>query len=511
MKQSKMNEALYTDRDYIKRCSFCSLFSSLFLILVFVNEYGIETVKKSLILAVLICVLNIAVLFSSLVKKLEIHHIAIVVLLIFGLLSLFIQPILNIPDEEAHFARAELTSRLHLFIPPQATEHTTIQATADLVENQKLNYLRSTIQGVKINQTPVSCYHVAGSNLFFLYIPQAIGILLAKLLGLDVIWMLWLGRLCNLLLYTTLTGLAIKMIPQWKLPLFFVACLPMSVQQAASFNPDATINALAFLLIAYYVRLLCAPEASIRGKHLSIFAVLAALLTLSKVTNVLFVALILTIPNNRFRNRRNIWLAKGGILFLVLLVGIVYYGYTSTFAVNPIHQKYYEDMGISPAEQTQYILSSPLVWLNDFIKMCMEQLSTHIDTISSFGWMEYQYSFLNLIAIFMFGKLCLTHVKTALSGWSKFFVFGIAVGVYFATCLAMYLTWSPVEADHISGVQGRYLIPAFALLPLLFSSASEEPLSENPKAQWMERTTLLTVSTSMIGAMLMLTVAIFYR
>lgn len=131
MEQSKMNATLYTDRDYIKRCSFCSLFSSLFLILVFVNEYGIETVEKSLLLAVLICVLNIAVLFSSLVKKLEIHHIAVVALLIFGLLSLFIQPILNIPDEEAHFARAELTSRLHLFIPPQATEHTTIQATAD--------------------------------------------------------------------------------------------------------------------------------------------------------------------------------------------------------------------------------------------------------------------------------------------------------------------------------------------------------------------------------------------
>lgn len=511
MKQSKMNATLYTDRDYIKRCSFCSLFSSLFLILVFVNEYGIETVEKSLLLAVLICVLNIAVLFSSLVKKLEIHHIAVVVLLIFGLLSLFIQPILNIPDEAAHLARAELTSRLQLFISPQATEYTTIQAVQDFMSNEKTNYLRSTIQGMKINQTPALCYHVAASNVFFMYIPQALGIFVAKILGLDVIWMMWLGRLCNLLVYTALAGLAIKIIPQWKLPLFFVVCLPMSIQQAASFSPDATINALAFLLIAYYVRLLCASESSITVKQLGIFTGLAVLLTFSKVTNVFFVALILTIPKNRFQKQHLAWVIKGLVILPVVLIGGLYYLYTSTFVTNPVHLQYYEAMGVSPSDQIQFILSSPLTWLNDFVKACIGMLSDTISSISSFGWLEYQYSFLNLVCIFIFSKLCFQHVKTALSGWGKALTLLIAIGAYMATCLAMYITWSPVGSTEIYGVQGRYLIPAFALLPLLFSSASKEPLPENPKAQWMERTTLLTVSTSMIGAMLMLTVAIFYR
>jgi hypothetical protein len=43
-------------------------------------------------------------------------------------------------------------------------------------------------------------------------------------------------------------------------------------------------------------------------------------------------------------------------------------------------------------------------------------------------------------------------------------ILAIGVACLFATYLALYLTWTPVGAKRIEGVQGRYLLP---LLPLL--------------------------------------------
>src|SRR6185437_12912461 len=42
----------------------------------------------------------------------------------------------------------------------------------------------------------------------------------------------------------------------------------------------------------------------------------------------------------------------------------------------------------------------------------------------------------------------------------------IGVACLFATYLALYLTWTPVGAERIEGVQGRYLLPLLALLGL---------------------------------------------
>ncbi len=51
---------------------------------------------------------------------------------------------------------------------------------------------------------------VFSQNLFYVYLAQGFGIFIAKMLELPVIFALWLGRLCNLLLYSELYILQLK-------------------------------------------------------------------------------------------------------------------------------------------------------------------------------------------------------------------------------------------------------------------------------------------------------------
>ena len=96
------------------------------------------------------------------------------------MLSIAIQPILNIPDEVAHFARAEFVSRGNMIVDSEQRDYDTIQSVLDLRSNVKVPYISSTVKGEKIDYTTAKIGHIAAANASFLYFPQAIGILIAK-------------------------------------------------------------------------------------------------------------------------------------------------------------------------------------------------------------------------------------------------------------------------------------------------------------------------------------------
>ena len=82
------------------------------------------------------------------------------------------------------------------------------------------------------------------------YLPQAIGMMLARLLGLGFYPMLILGRVCSVIVYTTLMTLAIKLTPIGKNLFYAAALLPMGLELAGSFSADTTVIEMAFLFTA---------------------------------------------------------------------------------------------------------------------------------------------------------------------------------------------------------------------------------------------------------------------
>ena len=432
--------------------------------------------------------------------KIQFYKYVFIFFVLLGSITLFVQPILNVPDEVAHFARAELMSRGEVCISPDEEMHTTIQSIVDLGNDYSKTYLQSEVKGEEIDYTWTDIPHVAASNLPLMYIPQTMGIVLAKLLRLDVIWLLWLARFFNMLFYSICCSLAIKIAPKLQMLIFFVAALPMSMQQAASCSPDVMINGMAFLLVAMFLRLYCKKQESISGKEESIFFALSFISTLSKVTNIFLAGLILLVPCAKFKSKKRAYIIKISLVVSVTIVAGAYYLYTTTFVPNLEQAAYLQSIGADSAGQIHYILGNFRDWFQDFGAALIYQASEYISSLNFYGWIEYSYPILTPIMLVLFGKMCCQEQGLGLKMFDKFLIFLMVGGIYFSTCFELYLSWSPVGSASIGGVQGRYFIPLICLLFLLFSTEKNDR-EVSKKVHLLDVTFIVGIACAMISIM----------
>ncbi len=189
--------------------------------------------------------------------------------LLLGLMYLFVLPPLSAPDEISHYVSAyQLSSRMlglpsndrygRVLLRPEdawvedlegirvyeADEDGNLQVTKEsLGGNVQFGELldESTYQtlwelGVSGQYMPERLDHMRGewvSSQYppvvttpLAYVPQAVGISVARLLGMTTVPLLYLGRLCNLLFFVVMTALAMRRLPFGREVLFGVALLP---------------------------------------------------------------------------------------------------------------------------------------------------------------------------------------------------------------------------------------------------------------------------------------------
>ena len=132
-----------------------------------------------------------------------------------------------------------------------------------------------------------------------LYLPQTLGVLLARLLGLGFTGLILAGRLCNLAAYLALTAFALGRTRRGRSILLAVGLLPGCLQQAASFSPDALVLGLAFAFAAHCLGMVWA-DGPVRPAEAVPLLVLAAALGPAKAVYVLLVGLVLLVPARRF-------------------------------------------------------------------------------------------------------------------------------------------------------------------------------------------------------------------
>lgn len=87
-------------------------------------------------------------------------------------------------------------------------------------------------------------------QLYILYLPQAVGFALARLLGLSFIPMVQLGRMAAYGVFVLLMFLAIRSVPFGKRLFLILGLLPAVMTQTVSITRDTTIFSLSFFLAA---------------------------------------------------------------------------------------------------------------------------------------------------------------------------------------------------------------------------------------------------------------------
>ena len=427
----------------------------------------VKTSKWNIFFCISILIISLFLLFLNQITKIALHKYAFLCIVLLGSLSVFCQPICNIPDENAHLARVEYLMEGNFLVDKELQEFDTIQSVTDIISETKIPFNKSTLKGEKIDYTPTQYIHIAASNPSIEYIPQAVGVFFAVALGLDALWMMWLGRLTNLFFYGILVCKGIKLAP-YKEILFFIALLPMSIQQAASLSPDAMINGLAIFTIGYFMYWF--NKEKIRKKNLLFFGLLCILTTICKVTNIFFAGLILLLPSVEGQSKKKDLIYKIGILIIVGAIGVAYYHYTTQFAPGLWNQEYRLQNNVDSIQQIHYIINNFSIWIKAFVKSIIVQMPTYLELLNAFGWFDLVCPVLGPVMIFWYARCCFKY-KSSMKYFEKIYVFLLFCGIYFLTNFALYLTWTSVGSTSIAGVQGRYFIPAIVLVSLCFCTS----------------------------------------
>lgn len=460
------------------------------------------------VIFILTVVLGIFSILYYLSHESELHKVAFVIIISFGLIAAFLTPIGLVPDEQEHFIRSELTSSGTLIPEPQFSNNTfagfnTIKGAVDLANNYGNTVFTSDIDNVKIDYSQVLYSSAFMQNPFFGYLAQGIGVFLAKLLDLNVIWMLWLGRIANLILYAFLISLSVKKAPVLKVPLIAMACIPLAIFQAASLSIDVTINGLAFLTFAFFLSMIKAEDFSVDLKELSIFSVLVLLLGLCKLPYLAFILLLFAVPKSKFKTPYYY-----NVLFFlaVAVLGVLWAKFYATpNYLYSYRAGYFAENNVSMSGQIGYmsnhLAESFVTFANafDYIGIVMSSMF-----LFSFPPFTYESNLFTCIGVIFIGAVIFLYPnKNEFDIKSRIAVLIVMIIVFFGTFIIQLLTWSSVGVLYGVDIQSRYFIPLLALAPFALG------LNNFCDDEKIDKIVILT-SVFLLSSFIILTVCRFY-
>ena len=419
----------------------------------------------------------------------ELHKVAFVTILAFGLICCLAVPICHHVDELEHLTRAEITSEGAIFpdwigdekgidrlynastgerskLMNKGVGFNTIGSMYFYEKNRTLTVFQTDHDTDKINQSVYMRGSAFEQNPFYGYLPQGIGIFIAKLLDLNVIWILWLGRIFNMIFYAGVVALAVKKAPCLKIPIIAIACIPVALYQSASVSIDPMIFALGLLAIAYFMYMYKSDEKSLDNKHIAIYSVICLLLGLCKLPYLAFIFLLLFVPKRNFKKYNVLFILLG--ILAVAAIGVMW----SRYSTPALMHSWRSSLNyVDSAKQLDFLLHNPsqiLVFLKHTLTtgpwdMLSELFNFDYWTPESFV----RFRFINaLLAIFLAIVLLVYPSDFKFDLKAKLGALAVFIIVYFGTFFVQLLTWANV-GNMMVEVHMRYFIPLMALIPII--------------------------------------------
>ena len=463
-----------------------------------------------ILMLVLVFLLGAFSLYYYIQNENNLHKVAFVIILLFGITCVFLTPINDISDEQEHFTRSEIVSTGQIStdyvqVPNQTFfGYLTIKSTNDLAQNAGNNVFNTKVDDSKIDYSPVYLNSAFSQNPFYSYLPQALGFFLAKILDLNVIWMLWLGRLFNLLFYASIIALAIKKAPILKFPLLIISILPLAIYQAASLSVDGMFSCLAILAFSYFLYFYKTPK--IKWTDIGIFYLAIVLCGLLKSPFLALSLLLFLVPKENFESKRQNIISKLAILPL-LAIGIMWSNYATSVLGNSWRGEFFAKNHVNATEQVAYLINNPVFALERFLDP-FTRLPLVVDRFFFFSNDVRKYTssllaILYLIFFIAFSLLCPLDEKFDIKTRVKGLVIGLII--YYGVIFVQYLTWSSVGGTNaLEGVFGRYFMPLLIFVPFIINKDFYE--LDKKKIFLL----FLTIALSFISGMIMLTVSIKY-
>lgn len=400
------------------------------------------------------------------------ENVYLMLALVFGLFMVFFNPPFEgVPDEGAHYLRAVSISHGNLSCREDGEIR---RAESGLIQELKpvkingsndkkisLGKIKNALLEKDSKEMVQFGGAVCGSNQLG-YAPQIIGMKLADIVNLPVLWGFYFGRLFNMLAAVTITFFAIKFLPFGKIIFVLIALLPMTVQQFASISYDALHISMIFLFTAYVLNL-SVKEGKISKKEMGMLALVAILAANIKWGFFPVMLLLLILPWKKFTTKKKYWI----FIFSTILVSL---GLFLAAQMGSISSDGARD-GVYPSEQLMFVVKNPVGFLYTVFNTLYDDANFFFETfLYKPGWLNVSMSpmFYVFVVIGMIFLVRNEEEEVELENWKR-----VVIGVTFISSLlfvflSLYVFWSKVGGAKVQGVQGRYFLGFAPLLVLAF-------------------------------------------
>lgn len=315
--------------------------------------------------------------------------------------------------------------------------------------------------------------HEPVSFLILPFVPGAVGMALARLMGLGALGCLYAGRLGNLLAYTALCVLALRQAPRYRPAFLCLMFMPLSLFMGASLSYDATLLPCYYLMLALLLR----PGWTTRTAGLYL-AVCAFVNVAKPYLNLVWALLPLLVAASAWmaRGRRWQWCAAN-------LAGAL----AATFATETLGRVLRSNYpviarqggeAVNGMQQLAFVLSNPLRTVATFAGTLYEN-EFFIGQLGLFGWKDMPVPMLDLLGVSMLGAAAVLAASQP-QGLGRRMAAGLGAfaAVYaLGAIAAMYITYTPVAMVRVVGLQTRYFLPVFLILAVLAAPALRRALA----------------------------------
>ena len=427
------------------------------------------TVRMACYIFALVSLAALSVFILKVRGRLKAETLFIILYLLLGLSYMAVSPLSSVPDETEHMLRTYGIT-IGDFIPPvndmgEGGSH----VPKNLIymwdrSGARLRYMSDNFTMKASDDKEFMTYSNTAFYSPLTYLPQAVGVLLTRLVCNRPYVIAYMGRLFELIASGILIYYAIKLMPFGKNILLILSLLPMNMYECASLSGDGMAYAVTLLIIAYCFRLRLKNEGKMSKRDIVFLYILLALVASCKIVYAPFVLMAFIIPVERFGSRKEyaVHITCAGIM--IFLLAIVWpLGIGSRYLLE-------YTQGVSAGDQVKYVITHPAGFLQVMIYTLIEEGEWLFKTYFAAS-LSYFSVGCNILVIFVSAAgliyVCFTEKiircedETGLKIWKRpSVILGLATfaSVIF-TFLSLYIEWTPYRAGTVQGLQGRYFIP----------------------------------------------------
>jgi hypothetical protein len=425
----------------------------------------------------------------------------------------FLTPPFQTPDEGQHFYRAYELSELHIRAEVQnGVAGDMLPASLPLLVRLSVYTpdgvfypptpapLMKTLKLASIPLNPSVRQFVAFPGSAFYsplpYLPQALGLVIGRAIGLGPLYLLYLGRLLNCLAALSLVGIAVNFVPVAEELIILVGLLPMSLFLYASLSPDAAVIGCALVFSA--LSLTASTRGSWKSWELGIAASAAAVFC--SVKPVYAPILLAAVVPGIFQRGRARRVFRSHAILLAVALGVTagWLLLAKSTMTSPLS-------GAHPSVQMGLIFHHPMSFVRAFAGSLgiFKMIHLYFEAVGDFGWVTlplkpgfaYLLPLAGLVLVWKLGVRGSVERSVRNALWRLGLAFASAVLVM----AAMYLMYAHVGQNDVTGVQGRYFIPLFAMAG--FAAIELGPRGRPSSPRWRSFATVAGIVVLEIAAM----------